>query len=691
MESRTLLSAAITGSPSIVNVSKLVGPQESPTIVVNPTNPLDMFLIGNNQADTLYTATSTDGGHTWTTKVQFTGNDGFPAADFNATAAYDSYGNLFIAYRRLDLGSIVVLYSYDAGQTLHLLTSLPGVQSTPILATGHGTVWLGVEQSKQAGNPSAVANSGAVTYAAKVTGLGRIGTLKKVANVSTVNSDIESLAVGPGGQIAVAYQFTTSSGPSTIYTRTDPDGLGPQPFGAENFQVTTQVGTTELIPAQPNDGISAGASLAYDLSSDPYTGRLYLAYVSAPDPFSFNTNIFLRYSDNDGTTWSAPVKVNDDSSANSHFMPQLAVDPITGSVAVTWYDARNDNGIPGQGGTNNTANDDVQLYAAVGSPTATGVSFAPNSVIQPAYSNASDIISPTGATIPADFGLHNGLAFYNGQLIPTWTDNSNSTGNNADGALGQPEIYSAVVSVQTTPAIAATTLVGSFGPGAGALTYTAADGTKSTYQLSSGHGYLFVDGSGNLKLRVSGTNTSSVLTITAHRGSGRVTLSDVSINGSLGSLNAAAVDVTGNFAISGQVNHVLLGNINGGTFATGGAIGRMTVASLNNARVLSGAQPGPDEVFAGAGDTDDSFAAGSILSLTVKGSITTSFVGAGVSPGGGVFGSSNDAILGGTSSKIGTLIAGSADPASKFEAGAFGVVKLPQVINPATDPRFLVD
>jgi hypothetical protein len=623
--------------------------------------------------------------------VQFTGNDGFPAADLNATAAYDSFGNLFVAYRRQDLGSTVVLFSFDSGQTFHVLASLPGVQSNPILATGGGMVWLGVEQSKLAGNPNAVGNSGAVAYAAKVTGLGRIAALKRVADISRVDSDIESIAVGPGGQVVVAYQFTTETGPTIVYTRTDPDGLGPRPFGPETFQVPTQVGTKDLIPGQPTQGIGSGASLAYDLSSDAFTGRLYMTYLSSPTPGSANSNVFLRYSDNDGTTWSAPSQVNDDASSNSHFLPQLAVDPVTGSVAVTWYDARNDNGIPGQGGTNNTTNDDVQVYGAVGIPTANGVSFSPNFVIQPTYSNASHITSVTGTTIPQDFGVHNGLAFYNGTLVPAWTDNSNSTGNNADGNLGQPEIYTGVVAVQTTPAIPPTTLVGAFGPGAGALSYTTATGTRVTFQLNSGHGYLFADTSGNLKLRVSGTTTKSALTITARGGATRrISLSDVSINGSLGSINGATVDVTGTFAVRGQVNRVLLGNVSGGTFVATGAIGNMTVASLTDAHILSGANPGPDEVFAGAGDTDDSFTAGSINSLVVIGSITTSFVGAGVSPAGGVFGSANDTIIGGAASRIGTLRAGAADGASQFEAGSFGVVKLPQTINPAADQRFLV-
>lgn len=74
-----------------------------------------------------------------------------------------------------------------------------------------------------------------------------------------------------------------------------------------------------------------------------------------------NTDIFLTYSDDGGRTWSAPVEVNDDSSntdgqtASSEsftsediftgrvqFQPEIAVDPVTGTVVVSWRDGRDD-------------------------------------------------------------------------------------------------------------------------------------------------------------------------------------------------------------------------------------------------------------------------------------------------------------------------------------------------------------
>ena len=74
-----------------------------------------------------------------------------------------------------------------------------------------------------------------------------------------------------------------------------------------------------------------------------------------------NTDIFLTYSDDGGRTWSSPVEVNDDSSVNDgetqssesfnsediftgrvQFQPEIAVDPVTGTVVVSWRDGRDD-------------------------------------------------------------------------------------------------------------------------------------------------------------------------------------------------------------------------------------------------------------------------------------------------------------------------------------------------------------
>ena len=36
------------------------------------------------------------------------------------------------------------------------------------------------------------------------------------------------------------------------------------------------------------------------------------------------------------------MRINDDATANSQFLPRIAIDNSTGNLGVSWYDSRND-------------------------------------------------------------------------------------------------------------------------------------------------------------------------------------------------------------------------------------------------------------------------------------------------------------------------------------------------------------
>jgi hypothetical protein len=692
LESRRMLSATAVGTPTIVNPTKVVGPQFNPTIAIDESNPSRLYMVSDNDLKSIFFARSTDGGATWTGQVMFNGSNPFPQAGGTPSIATDKYGNLFVAYPVFATNAVEVLMSYDGGVTFHIIKTIKTLNGVPKLATGNNSLWVALQQQPQTGATGNIKNGGAVAYSAEVFGLGRVKPLT-AEPITSVQALVDGVAVGPAGQASAVYTFTSDVGPQQIYVSTDPDGLGHKGFGPPNTQVTTQVGNVDLITGQSTNGITSSPSIAYDLSADSFTGRLYMAYVDAPSPTSSGTVIELRFSDDNGGTWSAPIQVNDDASGNSHFAPHVAVDSVTGAVAVTWYDARNDNGIPPTGGTNAFSNDDFQVYGAVGTPSPTGVDFSSNFVVQPGFSNPNDVITAAGGPFLAppaslvQFGSQTGASFFNSQLFSAWADNSNSTNDNADGPLAQPDIYVGLSAIQVTGSTTGTFL-GSFGDANGKLTYTTAAGAKVVFQLHGGQGFAVLNGA-NISIHLSGTTASSSLTISSTGGSARPTLGNCLINGPIGTINAPNVDLVGTFSVQGKASHVTLGNVSGGTFAATGAIGNMTVSSLASANILSGANPGADGVFAGPSDTDDAFAAGMIDSLTVHGAITASVVGAGVNPVDGVFGNGDDQIVGGASSMIKKLTAGSADSNSRFEAGAFGTVKLPGKVDPATDPRFV--
>jgi hypothetical protein len=179
-----------------------------------------------------------------------------------------------------------------------------------------------------------------------------------------------------------------------------------------------------------------------DRSGGPFDGRLYVSFTDSPGDSPAadhnNTNVFVMTSDDGGANWSTPVMVNDDSGTNSQFMSWLAVDQTTGFVGVSWHDARNDTG-SGAGDTDGIANTDTQMFGTVSVDG--GAHFLPNIQISAGTSNGGD-----AGTF--NYGDYTGLTFFGSSLFPAWADNSNSTGNNPNGALSFTDTYTTRATLQ---------------------------------------------------------------------------------------------------------------------------------------------------------------------------------------------------------------------------------------------------
>ena len=148
----------------------------------------------------------------------------------------------------------------------------------------------------------------------------------------------------------------------------------------------------------------------------------------------------LQYSDDNGTTWSSAVKLNDDHTANSQYNPAIALDQTSGDVAVSWYDTRNDLGAGSSGDVDGVPNDDFQIWAT--DSTNGGASFASNFRVSRGTSSAAVL----GNFF--DTGDYTHAAFQSGSFWPAWSDNSNSVGGNPDGTLHQFDLYTAKVAIR---------------------------------------------------------------------------------------------------------------------------------------------------------------------------------------------------------------------------------------------------
>lgn len=412
-----------------INMSRLLESQQEVAIAIDPKNPSRLFAFSNtNPAGSgLFAAYSVDSGVTWTKVDTSDGTiadgdpDGLPIARGDPWASWDEFGNLFITYFSV-AGPAAVALSTNGGQSFTLLATLGTFADRPAIATGAGSVWVVYMEGLDS----------PVVQGAAVTGFGAIGSFQAPQAIALGppprSPRSPDIVITRGGRVLVSYQepllYGSFEGPDQIWIALDLDGLGGGGFGSPHVATGTNVGIHDDIPAQPQRAMSATAGLAYDNSGGPHDGRVYLAYADEISNESNDTDIFVRYSDDDGATWSdPPVRVNDDpvGPIRSQFLPRIAVDPASGTVGVSWHDARND-----------SADMVTQMFAAISING--GSTFLPNVQISAGGSNQ------VGGQA-SDYGDYTGLAFAGGRFHPSWGDNSNSTSDNPNGNLSLNDAY----------------------------------------------------------------------------------------------------------------------------------------------------------------------------------------------------------------------------------------------------------
>jgi hypothetical protein len=417
-----------------VNVSRKPGSDSECAIAKNPVNKVDLFIVCMTSSAGFFAASSQDGGESWnpvdpTDSTIADGNPtDVPLAYADPSVAWDSFGNLFLAYVALHPEggrAIATVVSTDGGLTFTTAMYQPGSVDHPTVVAANTSkgpapvaAWVVWEQSGQMR-----------AQGAEVKGLGDV-TFKSVQVIpGTTDCSFGDVAISPEGVVVQVCQTPMGGeGPGTLKVNIDADGLDPQNFSAASIAATTNVGGLDFIAAQNNRGISADAGLAYDSSTSVHGGRLYLVY--SDDAFSENSNpsdtdaedvnIMLRFSDDNGQNWSAAIKVNDDTSGRSQFLPRISVNPTSGNIAVCWLDARN-----------SSDNKSVQMYCSIATPTNNEPAFLASAPVSDGVST-----SP-GASSALEFGDYSGLVYLDG-VHPVWADKSGSGGLNPDDPIGLP-------------------------------------------------------------------------------------------------------------------------------------------------------------------------------------------------------------------------------------------------------------
>ncbi len=135
-------------------------------------------------------------------------------------------------------------------------------------------------------------------------------------------------AVGPGGDVYVAW-----AGPKGLVFDRSSDGGWT--FGADRVLSTLSGGWDLPLPGvERHNGMPVTAT---DVSTGPHKGSVYVNFI---DERNGDTDVFLLASRDGGTTWAAPVRVNDDPKGAAQMFTWLAVDQSDGSLNVIFHDRR---------------------------------------------------------------------------------------------------------------------------------------------------------------------------------------------------------------------------------------------------------------------------------------------------------------------------------------------------------------
>lgn len=400
------LTPAIITTPDGFDNFDLGTTNAEPHMSTNPLSPLWFF----NAFNTNSTFRTLDG-HTWTAS-----SPSFPSVAGDPVTAYDSLGNLYYETMKNPITGCWVIRSTNNGQSWTApVTSVAGVDKN----------WIACDQTA-----GPYAN---YVYTTMTAGSG-IGNFARSTDqgatwTTTFSPTTQSLpgmmvAVGPnvlegnnisGGCVyVVTHSGSNGAGVYTFYVSTN----GGQTFTFKSSNQFSNYIGTEISGRSTVQGMRCRPypMIAADNSYGPYRGRLYLVYASNnPSGNGNKSDIFLRYSTDQGATWSPAVVVNDDpnSQNNYQFHPAIWCDKETGRLYIKFYDTRR---VP--------TSDSMDVYATYTDDG--GDTFAPNQRL----TNRTFRINISGAAGPTYRGDYDAITSNRYVAGAVWTDFRNAPSPN---------------------------------------------------------------------------------------------------------------------------------------------------------------------------------------------------------------------------------------------------------------------
>jgi hypothetical protein len=382
-----------------VNVTHKAAAQSETTIAVDPTSPLRMLTASNDLGDTSIVYQSSNGGRMWTDAgLNLTSFCYDPWLEFNAN------GDSFYAYECSAFGAQQWIAYRKAGTNQWVKTQLSAgsfpdrdmvaVDTNPS-SPGFGRVYVAYDDANQN-------NAAFVNYSPD--GFGNWQKSPKINDSSrTIGNNVA--ASSTGALVATWEDFDGGRIMSDVSIN------GGATWGTDRLVTDLRINTTGFfifIPPQPDRGVLPMPFTASAPEGTAHAGRVYVTYMDTSTT-GVDTDVFVRFTDNGGLTWSPESKVNDDTVGAWQFHPNIDVAP-DGTVGVTFYDTRTDP-------------NDEKTHRMIAYST-DGVTWSANERITTATSDES------GPGDPNDYGDYQGVSAMNlshPSFGTVWTDSRPGT------------------------------------------------------------------------------------------------------------------------------------------------------------------------------------------------------------------------------------------------------------------------
>ncbi len=330
---------------------EIIFEQKEDVVYISPLNN-QIAIVGNNARDIPFAQTSgvfitNDGGNTWLENYNVSQVSGDPIVSIDNNGQF-YFGGLtnrvgVFKFDQTDLSNPLLWNSQ--------LIDADGTSDKPHLwidnYSGSNKIYYGYSRTYATSITQVVI---------KRTDINNFNTWSPEVIVSnTVSGTYANVGInictGPQGQVYAVWAIYDLPFNNTFGTK-DEDGLGFAKLDAVNFQIQTASRLPINTRGTRGSGVINGSGVLDGneivsmptMATNQQNGHLYIVWtnIGVPGTNTGDPDIYFIKSIDEGVTWSAPVRVNQDTPNNNknQFYATISCDPNTGVIAVGYLDSR---------------------------------------------------------------------------------------------------------------------------------------------------------------------------------------------------------------------------------------------------------------------------------------------------------------------------------------------------------------